>query len=182
MGNINIGDINSIARRMSKIYAGDDYGIARQGQKVYIGDANGIARQVYSAFDPIILSYWACNVQCRSGESTSDSKDTGYILPRSRVIEAQNAGYLYVEGNLYGSFYTTDDNGRVQVYMISNNIPFGSAATKYGPSYYETISINFKESISSILAYPWNYGFRVSAIANYGAEFHGNLNNVRFTK
>ena len=182
MGDIYIGDANGIARKVNSIYVGDANGIARKVQNIYIGDANGIARQVYSAFDPIILSYWACNVQCRSGESTSDKKDTGYILPRSRVIEAQNAGYLYVEGNLYGNFYTTDDNGRVQVFMLSNNIPFGSGATKYGPSYYETISINFKESISSILAYPWDYGFQVSVVADYGAEFHGNLNNVRFTK
>lgn len=182
MGDIYIGDANGIARKVNSIYVGDANGIARKVQNIYIGDANGIARQVYSAFDPLILSYWACNVQCRSGESTYDAKESGYILPRSRVIEAQNAGYSYIEGNLTGMFYTTDSDARVQALMISNNMPIGSGCEKYGPSYYETISVNFKESIPFVLNWSWDYGFRVFVSGNYGAEFHGNLNNVRFTK
>lgn len=54
MGNLYVGNTNSIAREANKIYVGDSNGIAREVQNIYVGDSNGIARELYSAYIPPI--------------------------------------------------------------------------------------------------------------------------------
>lgn len=188
MGNINIGDINSIAQRMSKIYAGDDYGIARQGQKVYIGDDYGIARQAYSAFDPSILP----GSTSRSITLVYGSYHTATLLtiPYSKVVEARNAGYSYLSYNWSASYRISSPGGYGNCalnYGASKRNDVGSIEgsdwyKSHGPGYPSSGSSSTNGSYSIPLSsISTNVYFFLTGWASNGDSATFGISNVRFT-
>lgn len=50
---IYVGDLNNVARNVTKIYVGDNNNKAKRVIKGYIGDSNNTAREFYKLYTPV---------------------------------------------------------------------------------------------------------------------------------
>lgn len=155
MGDIYIGDINGIARKVKNIYVGDINGIARKVQKAYIGDANGIARQVYTAVQPYTPPTYTRSFYC--GSRIPDGMLTARdMFSRSQLQAALDHGYRRIKVRIYwGSGQRISYSGYPELaigIMYSDGYYYRSTGTSSIHDDYEYSYVSC--SISSILNDP----------------------------
>lgn len=139
MGNVYIGDANSIARKIKCGYIGVD-GIARKIKQIYVGDESGKARVAWQSVLDKVTSY------------LSVKKTSGCTIDTLHLTTTIYSGYIYHD------LLTQSKNPNVIYFPCYFGYTDTISSREYKDYYIKKVTLDANENISSIKSIKVGYG------------------------